>query len=302
MVETEIWEAYYQYGVQVLGIGYHANSADAAAWASTYSITYPLLADEDGAVTLSYTDLFGWGSPIEMPWCAIVGVDRVLALSEDLYEPISQFFNEPLAASIFESLYAPTIGTDATELNFGFVTVTQSLALDLTIENVGTGELVISDITTSNPVFTVDVTQGRVFAMDDELVVSVTFAPTEVTGYSETLTITSTTDETFDVTLLGDGLSGVHDHPNVPLEFALNCYPNPFNAEMSVQLSIQQQQNLQVAVYDVNGRLQAALYQGLIETGIHRLTWSAVDVPSGLYFVKVVGDNWSEVQKVVMVR
>jgi len=237
-----------------------------------------------------------------MPWCAIIGVDRVLALSEDLYDPIGPFFNEPLASQTFESLYAPAIGTNTDELNFGSVTVTQSFPLELTIENAGTGELNINDISTSNPDFTVDETQGRILAMNDEMVVTVTFAPTQVTSYNETLTITSTTDETYDVTLLGDGLTGIKTDPNVPTEFALNCYPNPFNAEMTVQLAVQQEQDLNVAVYDVNGRLQADLHNGLVEPGIHRFGWNAVDVSSGLYFVKVSGENWNEVQKVVMVR
>ena len=188
-------------------------------------------------------------------------------------------------------------------LDFGDIYVGETADLDLTITNDMTGLLEITDISTTSPVFTVSQTTGQVFAADDSMVITVTFAPEQEMTYNETLTITSATDDTYDVTLTGVGLpEGVGDDPALPQDFAVTCYPNPFNAELTIQLNLPAGQEIGIAIYDVQGRQQGESWQGWLNPGLHRMSWSDQEAPSGLYFVDVRGSDWNQVQKVVMVR
>jgi hypothetical protein len=301
LIESEIWGPYYPYGVQVLSIGYHALIPEARDWALNYGLTFPVLADEVGDVTLDYADPFGWGFPF-LPWDAIVSVDRILMLSEDLYEPSGDSLFMSRVIPIFDSLFAPTIASNPEVLDFGDVPVDTFAQAQIVLDNSGTGLLEITDIVPSSPVFSVDVTQGEIFAMDDSLTVTVTFTPIEEIPYSETLSVISP-DDTLEVDLFGSGAPvGIKRNPLLPRSFAVSCYPNPFNSEISIQVDLGRRDHLSVAVYDLQGKKTAQLWEGGLESGVHRWSWSPEEAPSGMYLVKIRGDGWSEVRKVVMIR
>lgn len=264
-------------------------------------MTFPVLADTDGNVSLAYADPFGWGFPL-LPWDAIVSQDWILCLSEDLYDPSGDSLYMSRVIPIFDSLFTPEIGADPDVINFGDVAVDTFAQADIVLDNTGTGLLEITDIITSSPVFSVDVTQGDIFAMDDSLVITVTFAPTEEIPYSETMTIFSP-DDTLEVDLLGAGAPvGVKNHSALPQDFTVSCFPNPFNGALAVSLKLTHSENVSVDIYNVRGCRQAQLWQGPLDAGVHQLNWTDEDTPSGVYLVKVSGENWCEVRKAVMVR
>ncbi len=264
-------------------------------------MTFPVLADEVGDIVLDYADPFGWGFPF-LPWDAIVSVDRILALSEDLYDPSGDSLFMSRVVTVFDSLFDPTIACDPEVLDFGDVAIDTFAQAEITLHNSGTGLLEITDIVSSSPVFTVDVTQGEIFAVDDSLVVTVTFAPDEEIPYQETLSIISPGD-TLEVDLLGAGAPvGVKEDSHLPRCFAVSCYPNPFNAEVSIRVELTRPEKLSVAVFDLRGRNVAQLWQGDLGSGVHRWVWSGAETSSGMYLVRVSGDGWREVRKVVMLR
>jgi hypothetical protein len=284
--------------VQVLSLGYVEPIDTCIWWQASNHLTYEVLSDIDGSITLDYTNFLGF--PLH-PWTAIVSVDRILEYSDDTYAGGAWHVEDLIA--VFEELFDPTIGTDADELDFGGVHVGESADLDLTITNDMTGLLEITDISTSSTAFTVSQTTGQVFAAEDSLVVTVTFAPEQEITYYETLTITSATDDTYVVDLTGIGLpEGIQSDPALPQIFAVSCYPNPFNAELTIQLSLPARQDVGLGIYDLQGRQTGEAWQGWLNAGLHKVNWSDASAPSGLYFVKVQGQGWEQVQKVVMVR
>ena len=75
-----------------------------------------------------------------------------------------------------------------------------------------------------------------------------------------------------------------------PAQFVLSqAFPNPFNPQTSLTLTLAQAQPVRVAVYDVLGREVAVLQHGALPAGVHRLTFEATDLPSGTYLVRAVG-------------
>ena len=90
----------------------------------------------------------------------------------------------------------------------------------------------------------------------------------------------------------------------VPGAFHLSAaYPNPFNPETQFTLQLAQAQHVAVAVYDAVGRQVALLHEGPLEGGqTHRFRFTAAALPSGIYLVRVVGEQFSAARQVVLMK
>jgi parallel beta-helix repeat protein/predicted outer membrane repeat protein len=83
----------------------------------------------------------------------------------------------------------------------------------------------------------------------------------------------------------------------------LPAYPNPFNASTTIRVSLPDFAELEVTVYNVNGRLIADLAHETGQPGVHHYSFNASNLASGLYFIRVnAGDQLDHVQKVILVR
>ena len=83
--------------------------------------------------------------------------------------------------------------------------------------------------------------------------------------------------------------------------------PNPFNPRTRLELELQRDTRVDVAVYDLAGRRIRTLAQGELDAGRHDLIWRGVDetgnaVGSGVYLVRALGDGASIVRRVALVR
>jgi hypothetical protein len=100
------------------------------------------------------------------------------------------------------------------------------------------------------------------------------------------------------------------DVPNVDLLVG-SPYPNPFNPSTSVKLyvapGVSGSADLELGVYDIQGRLVRHLHSGLIASGWHTLVWDGQDdrgrgSASGLYFMRATSGTMSSVQKMTLVK
>ena len=88
----------------------------------------------------------------------------------------------------------------------------------------------------------------------------------------------------------------------------LRNYPNPFNAATTINYSLTELSGVNLAVYDVEGRLIKNLVQTEISPGSHDVVWQADDVASGIYFARITvqglksGKIYSDSQKMLLVR
>ncbi|MEO8712141.1 MAG: T9SS type A sorting domain-containing protein, partial [Parafilimonas sp.] len=70
------------------------------------------------------------------------------------------------------------------------------------------------------------------------------------------------------------------------------AFPNPFNYDFTVSLSLEKEDNIQVEVYDVNGKLVSRKNFGDMLQGSHALRIApGQNISAGLYFVKVIYTN-----------
>lgn len=95
---------------------------------------------------------------------------------------------------------------------------------------------------------------------------------------------------------------------SIPKSFGLSHnYPNPFNPTTYMHVDMPRTTNVVVAVYDVLGRNIATLLQGTQSAGSHVIQWNGLNnqgmpMPSGTYFVRMTADEFSAVQKIMMMK
>jgi hypothetical protein len=90
----------------------------------------------------------------------------------------------------------------------------------------------------------------------------------------------------------------------VPEEFLLHpAYPNPFNPTTTIRFNVGTTSALsQVQIYDINGRLVETLADEVLELGQHTVQWNATAFSSGVYFVRMASEAFSESQKILLLK
>ena len=79
-------------------------------------------------------------------------------------------------------------------------------------------------------------------------------------------------------------------------------YPNPFNPETIISYSISQNEFVKLIVYDVTGREAAVLVNGNKSPGSYSVTFNASELPSGIYFYKLITGTSNETKTMVLVK
>jgi hypothetical protein len=88
-----------------------------------------------------------------------------------------------------------------------------------------------------------------------------------------------------------------------PTEFGIiAAYPNPFNARTRIVFSLPEVADVNLAVYDLSGRLVASLEQGNRTAGVHSATFDARELPSGIYLVRLEAAGNVARQKLALVK
>ncbi len=80
------------------------------------------------------------------------------------------------------------------------------------------------------------------------------------------------------------------------------AYPNPFNDRLYVSFNLPSLQNIQLKVFDIQGREVAVIDQGKYTTGLHHVSWDAGQFTSGLYYIHLETSEQVTTKKVVLVR
>ncbi|NNC84647.1 MAG: choice-of-anchor B family protein, partial [Bacteroidia bacterium] len=91
-------------------------------------------------------------------------------------------------------------------------------------------------------------------------------------------------------------ISGIGNGPDES-DFSINAYPNPFNDEMNVSISLKENQMVNYQVLDMTGKLIIDEEAELI-SGTQKLEISTEGWANGIYLLKVNGENAERVQKV----
>jgi len=82
----------------------------------------------------------------------------------------------------------------------------------------------------------------------------------------------------------------------------LTAYPNPFNASTRIEFILEQQSDVSLKLYDINGRLVRELLNEESEAGKHNLTFDGSQLASGTYFIKLENGDQITSRKLVLLK
>ena len=86
-------------------------------------------------------------------------------------------------------------------------------------------------------------------------------------------------------------------------EYALHpAFPNPFNAETQLRFDVPHSAHAFIRVHDVTGREVARLADQDFAPGSHTIAFSAARFSTGLYFVTLTADHFSQTQKLLLLK
>lgn len=95
----------------------------------------------------------------------------------------------------------------------------------------------------------------------------------------------------------------------VPKNFSLSQnYPNPFNPSTNIEFSVPASvgnaymRSVQLKIYDAAGNEITTLVNDNLTPGVYRVQWNASGYASGVYFYKLVADEYNETKRMVLVK
>lgn len=106
----------------------------------------------------------------------------------------------------------------------------------------------------------------------------------------------------------GEFVSGIVQISTSALELALEQNePNPFNPVTTIRFSLDRSADVQLAIYDVSGRIVRTLVRRPLASGLYSETWDGTDdrgarVSSGLYFYRLDTGRHSITRKMVLLK
>ena len=96
--------------------------------------------------------------------------------------------------------------------------------------------------------------------------------------------------------------SDVND-PQIPTIFTLyQNYPNPFNPTTTIRFYNPHSSYLKLKVYNVLGEEVKRLVDGFTNSGMHEIKFNAANLPSGIYFYQIEGENFKQVKKMILLK
>ena len=100
-------------------------------------------------------------------------------------------------------------------------------------------------------------------------------------------------EPTIDVKQLGD----------VPDKYALEQnYPNPFNPSTIIRYDIIKSSNVSLKIYDIMGREVTTLVNDVQTAGRYEVMFSAKNLSSGVYFYRLIADDFTAIKKMVLMK
>jgi glycosidase len=79
----------------------------------------------------------------------------------------------------------------------------------------------------------------------------------------------------------------------------MSPFPNPFNAQVKIDVNLIKAQNVKLEIFNMNGKIIKRIFEGFKTQGIHSFNYNALgeNVSEGLYFVKLSGKDFSVTKK-----
>ncbi|NOS86393.1 MAG: T9SS type A sorting domain-containing protein [Ignavibacteria bacterium] len=90
---------------------------------------------------------------------------------------------------------------------------------------------------------------------------------------------------------------------NVPYNYSLSSnYPNPFNPQTKIKFAVPKASIVKLIIYDMRGSEVATLVNEELKPGTYEADWDGSNFSSGVYFYKIITDDFVETKKMVLMK
>lgn len=111
------------------------------------------------------------------------------------------------------------------------------------------------------------------------------------------------TTETADASEESTGvIEGSEESVEIPTEFAIGNYPNPFNPVTTLRVELPEADHVTIQVFDALGRRVATVIDKGLEAGIHEIGWNAQSMPSGTYYYVVRSERYVGTGSMMLIK
>lgn len=83
---------------------------------------------------------------------------------------------------------------------------------------------------------------------------------------------------------------------------AVNIYPNPAADKASLNISLNKTGKVTVTLFDMTGKAVMDLFAGQMNAGTNTISVNTAELPAGIYFTKIISDNYSKTVKTVIAK
>lgn len=89
----------------------------------------------------------------------------------------------------------------------------------------------------------------------------------------------------------------------IPDKFLLEQnYPNPFNPVTNIKFSIKEKSDVTMKIYNTEGKLIETLVEKILPAGEYEYSFNAAGLNSGIYFVTLETDGFSDSKKMILLK
>jgi len=101
-----------------------------------------------------------------------------------------------------------------------------------------------------------------------------------------------------------DAIVGIDDDESgLPLSFELyQNFPNPFNASTEIKFALPEQSEVTIDIFNILGQRVKLLKEGLLPAGYYKIQWDASEISSGVYYYRIIADDFVEVKKMTLLK
>ncbi len=98
------------------------------------------------------------------------------------------------------------------------------------------------------------------------------------------------------------------DQPKAPVRTfrLIGNFPNPFNPFTTIRFELHKSQQIELQIFDLNGRLVRQLVKGTLPAGLHQVQWDGRDdrqkpLPSGSFFYRLSAEG-QQTKKMLLIK
>jgi hypothetical protein len=161
----------------------------------------------------------------------------------------------------------------------------------------------------------------RLFDADENIIDSLTFSdsspwPEDADGNGPTLSLKNPNmenhlPESWAASLeygtpgvINDVFVDVEEEANlIPTEYSLyQNYPNPFNPVTNIKYSIVKATDVSIKVYDILGNEIETLVNEFHKPGFYNIQFNASNLSSGVYFYRIIAENFISTKKLILLK